>query len=80
MILGFTVAHIGMCLICLGCIMPRYYDVLIPPHRRGEGTEATVVLELKDQLYARDPSIDVPNGSKEGSSKAKSTVKSPAAV
>jgi solute carrier family 6 (neurotransmitter transporter, GABA) member 1 len=53
MILGFTVAHIGMCLICLGFIMPRYYDVFVPPHRRGEGTEETVPLEPKGQTYAR---------------------------
>ncbi|KAK7416829.1 hypothetical protein QQZ08_011852 [Neonectria magnoliae] len=36
-ILGFGVAHICLILIAVGVIMPRWFDVLIPPARRGEG-------------------------------------------
>ena len=53
MILGFIVAHIGMVLIIGGCIIPRYYNVFIPPHRRKEGTEETVALEPKGEVVAR---------------------------
>ncbi|PGH16193.1 hypothetical protein AJ79_01960 [Helicocarpus griseus UAMH5409] len=42
MISGFILAHLGMFVILLGLIMPRYYDVFIPLHRRSEGTEETV--------------------------------------
>lgn len=47
MISGFILAHIGMVIIIAGYIFPRYYDSLIPPERRGEGTEPTVPGELK---------------------------------
>lgn len=36
-ILGFGVAHIGLILVGVGVIAPRWFNVLIPPHRRGEG-------------------------------------------
>lgn len=29
--------HIALLIIALGFIVPRWYDVLIPPPRRGEG-------------------------------------------
>lgn len=29
--------HIALILIAFGFIVPRWYDVLIPPRRRGEG-------------------------------------------
>ena len=30
-----------------GFVMPRYYDVFVPAHRRAEGTEPTVACETK---------------------------------
>ena len=47
MISGFILAHIGMVIIIAGYILPSWYDSLIPPQRRGEGTEPTVPMELK---------------------------------
>ncbi|PGH01252.1 hypothetical protein AJ80_09036 [Polytolypa hystricis UAMH7299] len=49
MITGFIVSNLCLLLILLGFIMPRYYDIFIPPHRRSEGTEPTVTNELKLQ-------------------------------
>ncbi|KAK5627811.1 hypothetical protein RRF57_003526 [Xylaria bambusicola] len=51
MITGFTLTHILLAAPLLGFIIPRYYDVFIPPSRLGEGTEVTVVGQSK---------IDVP--------------------
>ncbi|KAJ5156422.1 hypothetical protein N7492_009225 [Penicillium capsulatum] len=42
MIAGFILAHFCLLLILLGVILPRYYNVFIPRHRRSEGTELTV--------------------------------------
>lgn len=53
MILGFIVAHLGMVLVIGGCIIPRYYNVFIPPHRRAEGTEETVAMQPKGEVVAR---------------------------
>ncbi|KAF2705202.1 SNF-domain-containing protein [Pleomassaria siparia CBS 279.74] len=50
MIAGFILAHILMVLIIVGAVMPRYYDVLIPPERRAEGTEATAPGVVKDDM------------------------------
>lgn len=36
-IFGFAVGHIALLLISLGFIVPRWFEVLIPPTRRGEG-------------------------------------------
>lgn len=36
-ILGFGVGHIALLLIFGGLILPRWYDVFIPPQRRSEG-------------------------------------------
>ncbi|KAF7544873.1 hypothetical protein G7Z17_g9619 [Cylindrodendrum hubeiense] len=36
-ILGFVVAHICLLLISAGVLLPRWFDVLIPPKRRCEG-------------------------------------------
>ncbi|KAK8111721.1 SNF-domain-containing protein [Apiospora kogelbergensis] len=52
MITGFTLAHIGMVLILMGCIAPRYYDKLIPAQRRAEGMEPTVPCEPKGEVAA----------------------------
>ena len=61
MITGFILAHIGLLLIVLGFIMPRYYDVFIPPHRRDEGKEMTVANEPKGEVLAR-LQLDVEGG------------------
>ncbi|KAI0539906.1 sodium-dependent noradrenaline transporter [Xylaria digitata] len=47
MITGFVLTHILLTLVLIGFVIPRYYDVFIPPSRQSEGTEATVVGELK---------------------------------
>lgn len=36
-ILGFGVGHIVLLLIASGFVLPRWYDPLIPPTRRGDG-------------------------------------------
>jgi solute carrier family 6 GABA transporter-like protein 1 len=38
--------------------MPRYYDVLIPVHRRDEGTEPTTVNEIKGEVDSHEISSD----------------------
>ncbi|OAG39801.1 hypothetical protein AYO21_06076 [Fonsecaea monophora] len=71
MISGFILAHLGMLAILLGLFFPRWYDALIPMHRRHEGTEPTVVNEVKGQVVARainDPAINDPEIAFEGSS------------
>ncbi|KAI0506737.1 sodium-dependent noradrenaline transporter [Xylaria bambusicola] len=47
MITGFTLTHILLAATLLGFIIPRYYDIFIPPSRLGEGTEVTVVGQSK---------------------------------
>lgn len=47
MILGFIAAHLVLIGILLGFVVPRYYNVLIPPARRAEGTEPTVPGQVK---------------------------------
>ncbi|OJD13667.1 hypothetical protein AJ78_05903 [Emergomyces pasteurianus Ep9510] len=47
MIAGFILAHLCLFAILLGFVIPRYYNVFIPPHRRAEGTEETVANEPK---------------------------------
>ena len=39
-VMGFGVGHIALLLILFGFIMPKWYDVFIPPGRRGEGKTA----------------------------------------
>jgi solute carrier family 6 GABA transporter-like protein 1 len=36
-IMGFGVAHIALILIFAGFMLPRWFNVMIPPQRRGEG-------------------------------------------
>ncbi|KAL2376667.1 hypothetical protein RJZ90_007345 [Blastomyces dermatitidis] len=57
MIAGFILAHICLLAILLGFVMPRYYDIFIPPLRRAEGTEETVANEPK---VRDDDVIDLP--------------------
>ena len=47
MIAGFILSMLGLTMMIVGFIAPRYYDAFIPVSRRAEGTEATVANELK---------------------------------
>lgn len=47
MITGFILSIATLAVMILGFIMPRYFDVFVPKHRREEGTEATVANELR---------------------------------
>ncbi|KAL5358524.1 hypothetical protein BJX96DRAFT_44039 [Aspergillus floccosus] len=50
MITGFILTHLCLLAILLGLVMPRYYDVFIPPSRRNEGGEETTVNEAKEEV------------------------------
>jgi solute carrier family 6 GABA transporter-like protein 1 len=50
MVLGFIVSILGISVIILGFVMPRYFDVLVPQSRRAEGTELTIANELKREV------------------------------
>ena len=49
MILGFIAALSFLVLMLIGFFFPRFYEPLIPVHRRSEGMEDTVVNELKQK-------------------------------
>jgi solute carrier family 6 GABA transporter-like protein 1 len=49
-IVGFTVAHFALIIVTLGFIVPRWYDVFIPLHRRGDGDQPTVANISKGDL------------------------------
>jgi solute carrier family 6 GABA transporter-like protein 1 len=53
MITGFIIAHIGLAIVILGFVMPRYYDIFVPLHRRDEGTEPTIANKPKGTIVAR---------------------------
>ncbi len=55
MVSGFIVAHVCLLLVLVGFVAPRYYDAFIPPHRRAEGTEKTLVNETK----GLDPEVEL---------------------
>lgn len=42
-IFGFSLAHLVLIVIGLGLVLPRWFDVFIPPHRRGDGKRMTAV-------------------------------------
>ncbi|KAI0200764.1 hypothetical protein F4808DRAFT_151154 [Astrocystis sublimbata] len=50
MITGFALAHVLLVMVLIGFIMPRYYNVFIPPSRQSEGTERTVVGQSKMEV------------------------------
>ncbi|KAF1359347.1 SNF-domain-containing protein [Lizonia empirigonia] len=50
-ITGFILANLTMVVIILGFTIPRYYDAFIPYERRGEGTEPTVAMETKGEIF-----------------------------
>ena len=60
MIAGFILAHLGLLMVLLGFVMPRYYDAFIPPERRGEGTGHTVAGVPKEPDAT--PAHTVPSG------------------
>lgn len=64
MITGFILAHLCLLAILLGFVMPRYYDVFIPPDRVTDGTEVTFVNETKHEedvfMQSRDPVAELP--------------------
>jgi len=49
-IVGFTVAHFVLIIITLGFILPRWYDVFIPFHRREDGDQPTLPNVTKGNL------------------------------
>jgi solute carrier family 6 GABA transporter-like protein 1 len=51
MIAGFILAHFCLLLILLGVVLPRYYNVFIPSHRKAEGTEMTIANQPKEQTF-----------------------------
>lgn len=53
-IIGFALAHLSLVLIVLGIMVPKYFDVFIPPHRRDDGKFASVANE---PLLAIDASL-----------------------
>lgn len=56
MILGFIAAISFLLFMLIGFFFPRFYEPFIPPHRRAEGTEETIVNELKqkDSIDSRE--------------------------
>lgn len=64
MIAGFILAHMGLLMILLGFVMPRYYDAFVPPERRGEGTGRTIAGVPKEPDAA--PTHHVPSGDDSG--------------
>ena len=62
MIAGFILSHLGLTLVLLGFIMPRYYDVFVPPRRQHEGMEKTVANLPKMRVTepaAGEPGVDM---------------------
>lgn len=47
MITGFILSIATLTVMIVGLVMPRYYDVFVPKHRRAEGTEVTHANELR---------------------------------
>ncbi|KAL4802493.1 hypothetical protein BDV18DRAFT_62165 [Aspergillus unguis] len=56
MITGFILAHIILLVILLGFVMPRYYDVLVPPDRVDEGEKVREDLE-RDETIPRNEAV-----------------------
>jgi solute carrier family 6 GABA transporter-like protein 1 len=53
MIAGFILSILTIIVVLFGLVMPRYYVVFIPAHRRLEGTEPTVAMQTKGELAGR---------------------------
>ncbi|KAL2855726.1 hypothetical protein BJX68DRAFT_231095 [Aspergillus pseudodeflectus] len=54
MITGFILAHFILLAILLGFVIPRYYDVFIPPNRIGEGERIIGELVQEEHLPVRE--------------------------
>jgi solute carrier family 6 GABA transporter-like protein 1 len=50
MITGFILSLIGISIMLVGFIAPRYYDVFVPAHRQNEGMEPTIANEDKEDV------------------------------
>lgn len=59
MIAGFILAHLGLLLILLGFIMPRYYDVFIPLDRRNEELKVTQANQPPEETTEETTTSDV---------------------
>lgn len=59
MITGFILGILCLATILLGFVVPRYYDVFVPPERRDEGTEETVPCEVKTSAAAVNANVGV---------------------
>lgn len=58
-IVGFTLAHFALVIITLGFILPRWYNVFIPLHRREDGNQPTVANVTKGEIEGeRDQSLE----------------------
>lgn len=43
MVAGFILSILGISIMLVGFVMPRYYNIFVPPHRQMEGMEGTLV-------------------------------------
>lgn len=57
MITGFILSIATITVMIGGLVMPRYYDVFIPKHRREEGTQPTVANELRVEPQEFDDEV-----------------------
>ncbi|KAI0140529.1 hypothetical protein GGR57DRAFT_423868 [Xylariaceae sp. FL1272] len=62
MMFGFILAHVLLLAIAVGFIMPRYYQRLIPPHRRQDGDRKTMPGETlvdESEIEAGSDTVEV---------------------
>jgi solute carrier family 6 GABA transporter-like protein 1 len=59
MIAGFILSILGVTMMIMGLILPRYFVVFIPKHRRAEGTEVTYANELKKDVDVSVVSVPI---------------------
>ena len=64
-IVGFILSILGLCVMLVGFIMPRYYERFIPKSRREEGMEDTVVNETKVEKMHEIVEVESASGSSE---------------
>lgn len=58
-IFGFFTGHVVLALALLGLVAPRWFDVLIPPHRRDEGRHPYAPrLTMDPDAPARDRTLE----------------------
>ena len=66
-IMGFAVAHIALIIIFAGFMLPRWFNVLIPAERRGEGKLDIGAGVLAEHDVVREQEV-MEGGSKETNS------------